>query len=340
VDSIPVGLTEVLITEGLPASLLPPSEARRQAVILTQPGAGIHADRVAKLLKDGGLSVEIIGLPDREEAKTIGVATTLFERFARLGLTRGDTIVGVGGGSITDVAGFVAGTWMRGIEVVQIPTTLLAAIDASVGGKTGINLGGKNLVGVFWEPSRVVIDLEILNDLPTMLIREGMAEALKAGFVGDTNLMSSIEAKGLSAPLGQVVPSALRVKASFVEGDLREGAKRAILNFGHTIGHAVEFASSLSHGTSVGIGMVAASAVSEANAGFADNLRLIEIVRNLGIYADVSGLDRTRVKDLLLLDKKRDNVGTRMVLLRKFADPFLSYVDEGSIDIGLDAIGL
>ncbi|HEY5889715.1 MAG TPA: 3-dehydroquinate synthase family protein, partial [Acidimicrobiia bacterium] len=298
-ESFSVGLSEVVLTRGLPDSLLPRSDARRQAVVLTQPGAGLYADRVAKLLKDENLSVEVIGLPDRDEAKSIDVAITLYDRFARMGLARTDTVVTVGGGSVTDVGGFVAGTWMRGIEVVHIPTTLLAAVDASVGGKTGINMGGKNLVGVFWEPSRVVIDYAILDELPSMLVLEGLAEVLKAGFIGDLDLIGVIESEGLDAPLESVVPAALRVKAKYVRSDLRESSERAFLNFGHTFGHAVEFASSLSHGVSVGIGMVAAAAVSEQVADFSGRVRLYEIVTRLGIYSDVSGLDRNRVYDLL-----------------------------------------
>lgn len=339
-EPLTVGLSEVLLTHGLPNTLIPESEARRQVVVLTQPGASLYADRVARNLKEAGLSVETIGLPDRDEAKSIAVATTLYERFARLGLTRNDTIVGVGGGSITDLAGFVAGTWMRGIEVVHVPTTLLAAVDASVGGKTAINLGGKNLVGVFWEPSRVVIDLEILAELPSKLILEGLAEALKAGFIGDLELMQLIEAHGDAAPLESVIPSALRVKAGYVASDLREGSSRAMLNFGHTIGHAVEYASSFSHGMSVGTGMVAAGAVSERLAGFTEFQRLQAIVHNLGVYADVSGLERIRVENLLTLDKKKDATGLRMVLLEDFGQPTLHHVSESDLAVGLDAIGL
>jgi 3-dehydroquinate synthase len=308
--------------------------------VLTQPGAGLYADQVAKRLKDTGLSVEIIGLPDRDEAKSIEVATTLYDRFARMSLTRSDTVVAVGGGSVTDLAGFVAGTWMRGIEVVHVPTTLLAAVDAAVGGKTGINMGGKNLVGVFWEPSRVIVDLEILRDLPSKLVLEGLAEALKAGFIGDLELIDIIESAGADAPLEKVVPAALRVKARYVRNDLRETSERAFLNFGHTFGHAVEYASSLSHGVSVGIGMVAAAAVSEHEAGFSGRGRVEEIVSRLGLYSDVSSLDRNRVYDLLFLDKKRDGAGLRMVLLEDFASAKLSHLGDDSIEVGLGAIGL
>lgn len=339
-DDLVVGSSRIIFTNGLKVPVLAESEGRRQVVVITQPGAGLHADAVARSLRESGLSVEVVGVPDRDEAKSIVVASALYERFARMGLTRLDSIVAVGGGSVTDLAGFVAGTWMRGIDVVHVPTTLLAALDASIGGKTGINLGGKNSVGVFWEPSRVLIDFDILNQLPPMLLLEGMAEALKAGFVGDTSLVDVIDHKGLEAPLEEVVPGAVRVKAGFVERDPRDLSVRAMLNFGHTIGHAVEFASALSHGHAVGVGMIAAAAVSEAEVGFEQRNRLTDIVKRLGLNDDVGGLDRSHVEDLLGLDKKRDGGGLRMVLLREFGDPLLRSVDDRLVGIGLGAIGL
>lgn len=337
---ITVGTTRVIVTRGMPETILPERQGRRSAVVLTQPGASKQASEVARSIKDSGVNVEVIGLPDRDEAKTLSVASTLYERFSRLGLGRDDTIVGVGGGSVTDLAGFVAGTWMRGIEVVHIPTTLLAAVDASLGGKTGVNLGGKNLVGVFWDPSTVLIDLDTLEELPAMLLLEGLAETLKAGFIGDVELVRKIEKQGIAVSLDEVVPAAIRVKAAYVGEDPRESSVRAMLNFGHTIGHAVEFASALSHGLSVGVGMVAAAAVSEKELGFGEADRVVSIIDELGLRPDVSGLDRTRVLDLLALDKKRDGTGLRMVLLEAIGQPTLRHIDMGSVDVALAAIGL
>ena len=160
---IVAGVTEVTIGRGLPGSILPERDHRVRAALLTQPGADRHALEVARLIELQGAEVEVIELPDRDEAKTLEVARSVYEALARFGLSRHDTIVGVGGGSVTDLSGYVAGTWLRGVESVYVPTTLLAAVDASIGGKTGVNLGGKNLIGVFWHPSRVVIDLSILE---------------------------------------------------------------------------------------------------------------------------------------------------------------------------------
>jgi 3-dehydroquinate synthase len=264
----------------------------------------------------------------------------VYETLARFGLGRQDTVVGVGGGSVSDLAGFVAGTWLRGVEVVHVPTTLLAAVDAAIGGKTGVNLAGKNLVGLFWHPTRVVVDVGILRGLPTSLVREGMVEALKAGLVGDPELFAIIERHGASADLEDVVVRSATVKARVVSEDERELGIRAVLNLGHTIGHAIEFASPLSHGESVAIGLVAAARISEIRLGFEDANRISEAIRRLDLPTKVTGLDRARVIDLLRHDKKRDAEGVRMVLLRAIGAPTVQHVNGDDIRVGLEAIGL
>lgn len=333
------GRTEVVIGKGLPRRLLPEREGRTRAAVLTQPAPTGRALEVAHRLRDDGLAVEVVGLPDREAAKTLEVAASVYEALARFGLARGDTVIGVGGGTVTDLAGFVAGTWLRGVEVVHVPTTLLGAIDASIGGKTGVNVAGKNLVGVFWHPTRVAVDIEQLSRLPTFLIREGMAEAYKAGLVGDPDLAALISEKGMDAPLEEVVDRSLRVKAALVDADETESGVRAHLNFGHTIGHAVEFASSIPHGDSVGLGMVAAVAISEKMLGFEGAAEILDTVRLLGLPERVRGLDRARVLDLLSRDKKRDAEGLRMVLLSDVGAPVLAHVDTADVEVGLTAIG-
>ncbi|MFQ5522599.1 MAG: 3-dehydroquinate synthase family protein [Acidimicrobiia bacterium] len=335
-----VGVTEVIIGEGMPEPLLPPRLGRVRAALLTQPGATDHAFELVEVLRDGQIACEVIGLPDRDEAKTLAVAESVYEAFARFGLARDDTVIGVGGGAVTDLAGFVAGTWLRGIEVVHYPTTLLAAVDAAVGGKAGVNLGGKNLVGVLWHPSRVIIDLRLLRSLPPYLRREGMAEALKAGLVGDEKLFSLMVQEGQRAPLEEVVTRAVGVKARIVGEDERETGVRAYLNFGHTIGHAIEFASALSHGESVGLGMIAAARLSERLLGFEEAARVEAAVAALGLPTRVEGLERARVRDLLGYDKKRDARGLRMVLLRRVGEPVLRHVTVPEADVAMEAIGL
>lgn len=339
-EELKVGASSVRIVSGLRGSLLPEREGRRRVAIITQPGASRHAVRISRILKGDGLDVDVLGVPDRDQAKTLGVAATLYERFSKMGLGRNDTVIGVGGGAVTDLAGFVAGTWMRGVEVVHFPTTLLAAVDASIGGKTGVNHTGKNLVGLFWDPTRVVVDLDVLEGLPSPLLLEGMAETLKAGLIGDVQLVELIENKGLDAPLEIVVPAAIKVKARYVGEDPREVSERAMLNFGHTVGHAVEYASSLSHGSAVGVGMVAAAAVSEFDVGFTERSRVVSIIAGIGLSTSVEGLDPNRVRDLMAVDKKRDRDGVRMVLLEAVGRPTIRHIDDGSTEVALRAIGL
>ncbi len=334
------GRTEVIIGEGLPQNVLPERSDRQRVAVLTQPGATRYALGIAQQLKEEGLAIEVVGLPDREEAKTLEVAETVYETLARLGLSRHDTVLGVGGGSVTDLAGFVAGTWLRGVEVVHVPTTLLGAIDASIGGKSGVNLAGKNLVGVFWHPSRVVVDVGIMKALPAALLREGLVEAMKVGLIGDPGLFGAIEDSGTDVNLEDVVRRAVAVKARIVAEDERELGVRALLNLGHTIGHAIEFASPLSHGESVGIGLVAAARVSESKLGFMESRRVTACIEGLGLPIEVDGLDRQRVIDLLRHDKKRDGQGMRMVLLMEIGQAVVRHVDGEDIDLGLAAVGL
>lgn len=334
------GRTEVIVGRGLPHPVLPPREDRTLAAILTQEGPTSIATGLAEAAEAEGITAEMILLPDREEAKTLEVASSVYAALSRLGLRRGDTVIGVGGGSVTDLSGFVAGTWLRGVESVNVPTTLLGAVDAAIGGKTGINLAGKNLVGVIWHPSRVIIDMEMMESLPRHLSSDGLVEALKTGLVADPGLADLITAGGLNVDLEKVVIASVGAKTRIVEEDHRESGRRAILNFGHTIGHAIEFASNLSHGQSVGLGMIAAAAVSEKRLGFGGLPKVVAAIESLGLPSTIEGLDVHRLIELLLHDKKRDASGLRMVLLGDIGSPVISRVDESDIEVGLASIGL
>lgn len=334
------GVTEMVIDDRFPDPLLPDRSGRERVAILTQPLISSLALELAEAMENLGLSTEVIQLPDRDEAKTLDVAESVYEGLAGFGVARNDTILGVGGGSVTDLAGFVAGTWLRGVEVVHVPTTLLAAVDASIGGKTGVNLAGKNLVGVIWHPTRVAVNTTILEALPGSLLREGMAEVFKAGLIGDRGLVEMLNAQGLSSPLDEVVARAAAVKADIVTRDDRERGERIYLNFGHTIGHAIEFASTLSHGESVALGTVAACHISRRRHGF-EHVGMVEAaIERLGLPDWVEGLDGARVLDLLRHDKKRDAGGLRMVLLRDIGEPVIDHVDGSDIEVGLQAVGL
>ncbi|NNC93502.1 MAG: 3-dehydroquinate synthase [Acidimicrobiia bacterium] len=335
-----VAATEISIGRGVfTTAILPPRSERRQVAILSQPGAQAIARGIGETLAASGLLVGVIDVPDGEAAKTLQTAERIYAELNRRGLSRDDTVLAVGGGAVTDFGGFIAATYLRGIEAVYCATTLLGAVDAAIGGKTGINVGGKNLVGVFSHPSRVVVDLDVLDVLPEDLRIQGMAEVLKAGLIGDLELVDLLERDGLGADLDQVVRRAVAVKMSVVEGDFREAGRRAILNYGHTIGHAVEIVAGISHGEAVAIGMVAAGVVSEQLVGFDEADRVTRVIESLGLPVGApGGLDRGRMLQLVGLDKKRDTSGIRMVLLEAIGRPVVQAVDETIINSALDAI--
>ena len=215
-------------------------------------------------------------IPDGEAAKDIAVAAGLWSRLAARRVSRSDAIVGLGGGAATDLAGFTAATWLRGIRLVLMPTTLLAVVDAAVGGKTAVNIPeGKNLVGAFYPPAGVVADLDALASLPRAEYVSGLAEVIKAGFIADPVILELIEADPERAgqPGGpherELIERAVRVKARVVTADLREAGPREMLNYGHTLGHAIERAEGyqIRHGAAVAIGMVYAAAVARQAAG-------------------------------------------------------------------------
>lgn len=333
------GRSEVLVGSW-PEPLLPPRPERRQALVLTQPGARAVADEVAGLVEAEGIAVHVECLPDRDAAKTLAVVEGVYGTLTRLGLSRADTVLGVGGGAVTDVAGFIAATWLRGVEAVYVATTLLGAVDAAIGGKTGVNFAGKNLVGAFRHPSRVVVPVPVLEGLPDALLQEGAAEAVKAGAIGDTRLLELYERHGLRAPLEEVVGRAVAVKAAVVNRDFREEGLRAILNFGHTIGHAVEVAAPLTHGHAVAVGMVAAAAVSRDRLAFTGTERLRQVLEGLGLPVSSPPVDRVALAELLGRDKKRGVEGLRMVLLRDFGQAELVPVSSVELEAGFDAVGL
>ncbi len=239
---------EVIVGDGAVAELetLLPSSARRVAVV-TQESIPLTVS-----LPDRDVETYVIG--SGEAAKSLATIETLTRGFARQGLTRRDVVVGVGGGMVTDVAGFAAATWHRGTPVVHVSTTLLGMVDAAIGGKTGVNLPeGKNLVGAFWQPSGVICDLDALATLPARETRCGLGEMSKYHFLTGDDL--------LSMPLQARIARCVAIKAEVVASDEREGGRRALLNYGHTLAHALETATDhdLAHGEAVAVGLVFAA---------------------------------------------------------------------------------
>jgi 3-dehydroquinate synthase len=258
----------VIIGRGLLTDLVDELAGTATVAIFHQPPLAETAEAVRAALADKGIDAHRIEIPDAEDGKDLAVAGFCWEVLGRIGLTRSDAIVSLGGGAATDLAGFVAATWMRGVRIVHVPTTLLAMVDAAVGGKTGINTdAGKNLVGSFHEPAAVLVDLATLETVPKNEIVSGLAEVIKTGFIADPVILDIIEADPAAAldPTGDVLPELIRrsveVKARVVAADLRESNLREILNYGHTLAHAIERREQYRwrHGAAVSVGLVFAA---------------------------------------------------------------------------------
>ena len=270
-----------------------PSDARRAAVI-TQQNVGWAVD--------SGLDQSVLTVPDGEEAKSLAEVERLCRAMSLAGFTRSDVIVAVGGGVVTDLAGFVAAVYHRGIRYVSVPTTLLAQVDAAIGGKTGVNLPeGKNLVGAFWQPHAVLCDTDVLDTLPPRELRSGQGELAKYHFLSGDNLDA--------LDLDERITAAVGIKAGVVASDEREGGRRAILNYGHTLAHAVETAGQydLRHGEAVAVGLVYAAEVA-LRLGRIDEARVAEhrrVVAGYGLPARLPAvLDDGELLGLFGRDKK------------------------------------
>ena len=237
---------EVRVGRGLIADIgavLPPTAAK--VLVIHAPPLAAEAEALRDRLA-GQVEVLIAEVPDAEGAKRVEVAAFCWQIMGQTNFTRTDAVIGLGGGATTDLAGFVAATWLRGIAVVQVPTTVLGMVDAAVGGKTGINTAeGKNLVGAFWAPHAVVVDLDLLAQLPQNEILAGFAEVVKCGFIADPVILELLEADAelatdrTSDVFRELVEHSIRVKAAVVSDDFTEQGQREILNFGHTLGHAI-----------------------------------------------------------------------------------------------------
>jgi 3-dehydroquinate synthase len=277
-----------------------------------------------------------LAIPPGERAKTAEVAAGCWDALGAAGFTRSDAVVGVGGGATTDLGGFVAATWLRGVRVVHVPTTLLGMVDAAVGGKTGINTrAGKNLVGSFHEPLGVLCDLDLLATLPEAELRSGLGEVVKCGFIADPEILRLVEEHGVpttgSPVLRELVERAVRVKADVVAGDLRERGGdaghpgREVLNYGHTMGHAVEQASdyTLRHGEAVAIGCVYAAELARAAGVLGDEVadRHHTAFARVGLPTGWAGAAYDDLRTRMAVDKKSRGSSLRFVVLSDLARP-------------------
>ena len=288
----------------------------RVAVLSDEPVMALHGRQVVEGLKAAGFSVTEIRLPAGEAAKTLATAERAWDALLAAGLDRTSTVVAVGGGAVGDLSGFVAATYMRGVNFVQVPTTLLAQVDASIGGKTAIDHPrAKNLIGAFHQPRFVVVDPAVLLTLPEREFRSGLAEVIKHGIVLDAAYFADLEAH-LSALLARdlptltrVVAGSCRIKAAVVERDEQEAELRAVLNYGHTIGHAVEAVTGFerwTHGEAVALGIAAEARLAErlGIAGADATARQTGILQAVGLPVRGSGAEPAAIIEALARDKK------------------------------------
>lgn len=300
----------------------------QKAVVVTDTNVEkFYAEKVVNSLKDSNFDVELFVFEAGEQSKTLDTIAEMYDCFANFRMSRKDIVVALGGGVTGDMAGFAAATYMRGIEFVQIPTSLLAQVDSSVGGKTGVDIKqGKNLVGAFWQPNMVIIDPDTLNTLPQHFINDGMAEVIKYGCIMDKELFATLENENAMDIIEDIIYTCVSIKRDVVNADEREAGMRMLLNFGHTLGHSLEKIynfSGLSHGQAVAIGMVMVTKATDkagiTPVGTADRIKKLCEKYNLPIS------DPASVKEIAEYcgsDKKSSGGSVSLVLLKEIGTSF------------------
>jgi len=318
------------ILEELPKYLRPLGLGKDALIIADTFVGGLHGVKLSAALKKAGYTVKILNVPQGEKSKSASCALRLIKQISAYDVDKKIFIIALGGGVIGDLSGFVAAIYKRGVPYIQVPTTLLAQIDSSIGGKTAIDLEtGKNLVGAFYQPKLVLSDTKVLKTLSPRQIRNGLAEAIKYGIIGEAKLFGFIETnykkffKGEVAVLNYIVRRCAQIKAQIVTKDEKETKNlRTVLNFGHTVGHAVEVGRRVRayhHGESVGLGMRVAARIS-MNLGILDarsELRINRLMTMVGLPEKICGVHLSRILDLMRHDKKFSRGQNRFVLVSK-----------------------
>jgi 3-dehydroquinate synthase len=334
---------DVVVGRGLLGDLPGLLGERVRRVLVIHPRAlRLTGDTVRDELAAAGFTSLTAEIPDAEEGKHIQVAAFCWQVLGQNDFTRSDAIVAVGGGAVTDLAGFVAATWLRVVKVIHMPTSLLGMVDASVGGKTGINTAeGKNLVGAFHPPAAVLADLDTLETLPRNEMISGMAEVIKCGFISDPAILDLVEKDPTavvdpqSAVLRELIERAIAVKAKVVSEDLKESGLREILNYGHTLGHAIELVERYSwrHGAAVSVGMMFAAelARSVGRLSDADADRHRSILESLGLPVTYRRDRWQGLLDGMRRDKKSRGDLLRFVVLDGVAKPGILDVPDTSL---------
>ena len=329
---------EVVVGHGVYEELDSLLDGAARAAIIHPPTLRARAEYLRRQISVGRRDVHLIEVPDGESAKSTEVLDFCWQVLGRAGFTRSDAVVGLGGGSTTDLAGFVAASWLRGVAFVNLPTTVLGMVDAAIGGKTGINTAaGKNLVGAFHEPAGVLCDLDALTSLSKAEVRSGMAEVAKCGFIADPTILDSIEESSTSvldptsALLAELITKGIAVKIAAVERDLKETSGtaggsigREALNYGHTLGHALERVHGyrMRHGEAISIGMVFAGELAKFTGSIDVDLlaRHRSILLSLGLPIATT-VPFAPLLDAMHLDKKARGSVLRFVVLDGLANP-------------------
>jgi 3-dehydroquinate synthase len=307
-----------------------------KAVIITETTVKkLYGDVLSRSLSNADFKVTLLEVPPGEEQKNLETAAGLYDKLTAAYAERTTPVLALGGGVIGDLAGFVAATYLRGLPLVQVPTTLLAMVDSSIGGKTAVDYGSlKNIIGTFYQPKMVVADTATLNTLPEDELANGLAEVIKSAAIRNANLFKFLEinitkVKELHPEvLEDMVLETARIKGEIVAKDEREAGLRGILNYGHTIGHAIEGASGfgLKHGQAVAIGMMAAARISSRMGILeeSDVVRLEVVIRRAGLPVTIPELDKEKVMEAMQHDKKVRDEKIRFVLLKSIGDAFIS----------------
>ncbi|WP_133875605.1 3-dehydroquinate synthase [Paractinoplanes brasiliensis] len=332
---------DVLVGRDLAGGLPSLIEGAAQAAVLFSAPLRAQAERVAEA---AGVPALLIEVPDAERGKTVDVAAMCWDRLGDNNFTRTDVVVGVGGGAVTDLAGYVAASWLRGVRWVPCATSLLGMVDAAVGGKTGINIAaGKNLVGAFHPPAGVLCDLDALRTLPADDLLAGLAEVIKCGFIADPVILDLIEADPAAAVdpgspvLRELVERAVRVKAEVVGVDLKESGLREILNYGHTLGHAIEKREKYTwkHGHAVSVGLIFAAALSHLSGRLpsSDHDRHRRVLSLVGLPTSYPKEAWPELLSAMRVDKKTRAATLRFVVLNALAEPgILAGPDEALLE--------
>ena len=307
-------------------------EKVRKVLVVHPVALTASAELLREALVNDGYEAILAGVPDSEDAKRVEVAAFCWGIMGKADFTRTDAVVGFGGGSTTDLAGFVAATWLRGVKLIQVPTTLLGMVDAAIGGKTGINTSeGKNLVGAFHAPSRVIIDLDTLNSLSRNEVLAGFGEVVKYGFIADPVILDLIEADVAiatdpnSAVFQEIIERSVSIKARVVGEDFKESGLREILNYGHTLGHAIEHAERYKwrHGAAIAIGMVFVAELARLAGRLNDSVvdRHRSVLMLLGLPTSYPADKWDQLLETMQRDKKSRSGTLRFVVLDDLAKP-------------------